>query len=1849
MFRRALYLLLAVLATAPLLASCEKDKPASAVIDSGSRIQWNQIISQHTSGLVSKKARLRVRFMNDVAPEEMLGRSLPDRVEMSPSVDSEVMFTSPRELQIVPKEPLKSGQAYQVRVKTDLLKGLPADLGPFEFRIEAIRQEFELAETGLAPAVSADGSMVMHGNLTTADVEDAEAVEKLISVTYLGQGLPVNWQHNVDGRHHEFSVAGIQRQPQGAALNLAWDGAPIGVANRGSRTVDVPAQGVFKVTAIRPVAADNRYVEIRFSDSLDTRQNMRGMVQLSSGRFTTRIEGNTLKIFPDTVTAGEMRVTVDGAVRNASGSRLGERYEGSVVLEGEKPKVRFVGKGVILPENDRLTIPFEAVNVHSVQVAAFRVFDNNIGQFLQTNPLKGNSELSRVGRYLWRRTIPLNAVETGKWNRYALDATELLRAEPGGLFRLALSINRGNSTYVCSDEDNSVPVAPEPPLASYDDLRVAESSGWDGVEGWYGNQHDDWNDRRNPCKDAYYRLGEGVRDQRNFMASNLGLIAKRGTDGKVHLAATDLRNGRPMQGTAVTLYNFQDQVIGRASTDSEGLAALPVDGTPFYVEAEKGKDRGYLKLSAGNALPVSHFDVGGQGTKQGVKGTLYGERGVWRPGDDIFLTFVLQDKEEVIPANHPVTLELYNPRGRMVRSITNSTPVEDFYAFHLRTAEDDPTGDWVAKARLGGMTFEKSLKIETVVPNRLKIDLDLGGETLYKGEMPLKATLFAQWLHGAAANGLKVEVAAQLKSRPTGFGRFTDFIFDDPARRFQGEKQLLFEGRLDEKGYVRFEKDLLADGKAPGMLTAGFTSRVFEEGGGFSAGSRSIPFHPYENYVGIKLPKGDAVRGMLLTDATHKVEVASLNAKGEPVSLDKVQMTLYKIDWKWWWDRSGDSLARYASASHNTALQQGVIPTRDGKGLWEFEIKYPDWGRYLVRACDQDGDHCTGKVFYCDWPGWAGRAREERGPGASALTLFTERESYSVGEVATVNLPQATQGRALVSIENASGVLEQHWIEMGEGQNSFPLTVTRAMSPNVYVHVTLVQPHAGKANDRPIRLYGVVPIRVEDPQTRLKPQLEVPEEVRPESTATVAVREADGRAMTYTLAVVDEGLLGLTSYRTPDLHGEFYKKEALQVKTWDLFDEVVGAYGGELERVLALGGDEGGEGADPASSKRRFPPVVRFLGPFQLKPGETARHDVPLPQYVGAVRVMVVAGQQGAYGSAEKTTFVRQPLTLLPTLPRVLGPDEEVAVPVALFVMDPEIRDVTLTMEADEHFEVLNGGQVQVGFDQPGDKLGFLHLKVRPHIGKGEIRFKAVSGPHVAEKTVHIDVRSANLRTVRQQKEAVEPGQEWLATVVPHGLEGTNRISLEVSAVPPINLDHRLNYLIRYPHGCIEQTTSAVFPQLYLPTLVQLDPEARRGLDRNVQAGIERLRQFQRPDGGFAYWPGAPASDSWGTNYAGHFLVEAKRLGYQFPPRMLADWQNHQKAQAQAWVAGGESSALDQAYRLYALALAGSPEMGAMNRLRESNQLSNVARWQLAAAYRLVGLTDAARELVARADLNVSAYDRAGFTYGSELRDRAILLNALVLLEEKVRAREMAEEISAELSSDKSLSTQSTAYALLGMARFVGESGAGESFRYAYVVGAREEAEVAAGKPIDRQDLTGFPAEGAEVRVKNISDRTLYATLSAEGVPRAGEEQAASRGLSLKVRFTDLEGNGVEVGRLEQGADVLAEVAVRNLTDRDFDNLALTQIVPSGWQIHNPRFEGAEKNADLDYQDLRDDRIHTYFGLKARQEKSFTALFNASFLGRHYLPGWSVEPMYDAAKFGRSQGRWVEVAPAGAL
>jgi len=1209
---------------------------------------------------------------------------------------------------------------------------------------------------------------------------------------------------------------------------------------------------------------------------------------------------------------------------------------------------------------------------------------------------------------------------------------------------------------------------------------------------------------------------------------------------------------------------------------------------------------------------------------------------------------MLNDRAKQLPAEHPVVMELYNPLGQMYARKTQTRGELGLYVFDFVTEADAPTGAWNVKAQVGGVSFSKRLRIESIKPNRLKIALSMPEKTLLRGE-PMDARLHVEWLQGAIARNLKYDIQGTFIATPTTFEGYKGFYFDDPSRVFNTEESKLISGVTNERGDATVQARFELGSTAPGMLLANLVTRVYEESGDFSIDADRMLYSPYRRYAGIKSPQKD--KEQLNTGANYTYEVASVDYLGKPQANTELDVKVYKVYWYWWWDSNSSGLANYVSDSYNKPVKTFAIRT-DGDGRGMFQLSFPDkeWGTYFISVKDKESKHSTGVMSYFDWPYNEGRRNTDGSESATMLSFKTDKDSYTPGEKMVVTFPSTKGSRAIICIENGVRVLSltEHTCE--DKQTTVRLDVTKDMQPNAYVYITLLQPHGITKNDLPIRLYGVVPFTVTSPESHLTPVIQSPAELKPDASYTVSVSEKNGKEMAYTLAIVDEGLLDLTRFRTPEPWKAFNAREALGVNTWDLYNYVVGAYGGRIEQLFSIGGDDA-LNKGPKAIVNRFKPVVRFDGPFLLKKGKTARHTYQMPNYNGRVKIMVVAGNGEAYGHADKSVMVRKPVMLLGTLPRVIGVGEEMVVPATVFATEDGVGAVNVSIACSSNMEVVGEATKSLSFERKGDRQASFRIRVKKNPGIGKVTITATGKGDKSVYETELEIRTVRRPQVKVTAATLEAGKSWKKTVAMPGATGTNQLTLEVSDIAPVNLSSRLSYLLGYPHGCLEQITSKGFPQLYISSFTDLTPQQAKSTEEAVKEVIRRLRSYQTVDGAFAYWPGGTSSNGWGTVYATHFLLEASKKGYLVPEAMKQSVLNNLRRVARNWKPATsyymDSEETTQAYRLYVLALAGSPEMGAMNRLKEMKDLASMSRWSLASAYALVGREDVAQDLISKTTALPSGYSEYDETFGSDVRDQSIQLMTLCLLDKGKEAATLVEELSKQLSSDDWLSTQSTAFALVALSDYLAKYRVDGAMDFTYACGGKD-GQVKTDKNIWSETLLDKAGTSASVELKNTGKSTLFARIITEGIPEQGEEKAYANGVSLAVSYVDLNGRPVNVAQLEQGTNFSAVVTVKNPSARGYNNLVLSEIFPAGWEILNTRFlnESATDSlsAGVNYQDIRDDRVYSYIDrLPAGSQVTVKINLCAVYPGRFYLPPVYCEAMYDYLIRANTAGQEVTV------
>ncbi|MEW6515767.1 MAG: MG2 domain-containing protein [candidate division FCPU426 bacterium] len=1805
-------------------------------------LEQARVLSGLPGRYVHYRSPLKFLFARPMVASQVVGQADGrELLVLEPRTPGRAVWRSRTELEFQPGAPLQKFKTYRGELQLSVLVDDPT-LAPVSFDFDAVGNEVARLEAEFKPAPeSGERKFVFAGKVDFNQPMARETVFRSLSLRGAGGPLALTVEGSDPGQEFTFSAPAVAQTARKQTYELALKAADLDLAADISQTLTVPAARRFQVERIEPLPeGEEAGFRVDFTEALASAANPDGFVKVTPAvSVQLKPMEHKLYVLGDFQANRDYTVEILAGLKDRWGEPLPATYRQQVRFADQKPRLRFVNPGLFLPTDNQQQVAFETLNLKDVHVEVLQVFAGNLGQFMQTETLRNRyaGEVPYFNQYEFRRvgvgvaTQKLHiGTQKNKLVTQALDLSRLLDRDRKGLFVVRLWAERADLLY----------------------SNQAEREAAEDEEYWNDSYY------TNPYKQGY--LERHATALLQVVVSDLGLTVKRaGTAYWVF--ANHLQSTKPLAGVRVRLVSYQNQTLAEGATDLQGLAEFKdVKEDVFYVEGESGGQRSLVKLED-MAWNLSSFDIdGSEGGSGQNRAFVFLDRGVYRPGDAIHLSLIVRNHEGTFPENHPVTVKFYNPRNQLASEATNRQARDGFYAFTLQTQPESLTGDWRAEITAGAAVFHEQIKVETVIPNRLKVALTPAKAVLDPGERELRLSLASSYLYGAPASELQAEVSADVLSDERRFNRFPDFNFTDEAVRFRPWQSAVWEGTLDSAGEAQFAWALPAFGKAPSGLRARLTAKVLEKGGRFTQHWLDVDINPFGRYVGLRRPAMEY--GYVAVPQDVQTDVVLVAPDGRPVPGRTLAYRLYRNRQWWWWEYRDDQDRRlkFKTDRSTDLAQEGVVVTGQRPARLALKIEEP--GEYLLEVADGDEGHVAGYFFEASRWGETAGSRQDAGD----VILKADRDLYHPGDKAVVRFPVPGEGRVLFTLERGNDVLDRWWETLKPGQRECvrEISITSAMLPTVYVSVSILQPHAQVRNDLPLRFYGVLPLKVEDASTRRPLSLRLPETLKPNETFTVEVQSEDRKPYQATLAVVDEGLLGLTAFATPDPWRFFFQKMRLAVRTYDLYGFVIGANPQDLAKLFAIGGGEALQQQQSVVQARRFEPVALFQGPLRSDARGKLTATFTLPRYIGAVRVMAVAAQGQAYGSAEKTVTVRQALMVQPTLPRVLGPEESFELPVDVIAMQDGLGQVEVAVETSGPVSVSGEAGHRVELARTGERTVRFRLQTPKAVGVAKVTVRARAGKFTAEAETEIAVRPSAPRLTRSQTLTVRKGETVRLRIPDDGLLGTNQASVSIQRLPQLGLERHLRWLIQYPYGCLEQTTSSVFPQLYLRDWLTDAATTRERIDQNIQAGIERLKHFALPSGGFSYWPGGSQSDGWATNYAGHFLLEAKKKGYAVPAELLAKWLQFQQSQALRT----EGDVKERVYRVYLLALAGQAAVGPMNLLKENNLkgMEAAEQWLLAAAYQAAGSPQVAREIASQAGFGVREYTETGGTYGSGLRDRAIMLETLVLFGRLEKARELFESLGESLSADNWYSTQTISYCLLAMGKYLQALDADYGSKRPRLAGYFQLPE---GKreTFDTQEVVrrlaltkGF---GQEVEVyldPKASQDPAYVTLTWSGVPLAvaageGEEER----LALGVDWFAEDGSPLDIGAVRQGQSLYGRISVRQSgvwQHNQVENLALVQILPSGWEIENLRLSGenlpewlnADSLAEADYLDIRDDRLIWFFGRVSGlvRPSQFVFKANAITVGKFLLPATHVEAMYDHAYRATLPGKPVEVLPA---
>ncbi|HEX8429089.1 alpha-2-macroglobulin family protein [Hymenobacter sp.] len=1359
--------------------------------------------------------------------------------------------------------------------------------------------------------------------------------------------------------------------------------------------------------------------------------------------------------------------------------------------------------------------------------------------------------------------------------------------------------------------------------------------------------------------------------------SDIGMIVKQGKNGSTLVFANSIRTAKPLSGVEVRFVSSNNQVISTSVTNREGVAKFDTTTTNSRFKlsmlvAQRESDFTFLDLSR-SGVETSRFEVGGLLSNAArYQAFLYGDRDLYRPGDTIRSNTIIRTDDWKNPvAKLPVKIRLLLPTGKEYASLRKELTAAGSFEADFILPPSIMTGTYTMEVLTGNdvLLTSRQVSVEEFIPDRMKVTVKATPAVVKPGQT-VSTQIMAQNLFGPPAADRKFEVSFSLSEKAFNPKKFEDYTFSlstgqqrrtrygnqsatsSLASRFENTTR---EGTTDAAGRGIATYDLPNYTDLGTLQGSAFTT-VFDETG--RPVNRLATFEVQTQAVmfGLKtLPE------MFETREVIPIKLVALTPAGQPTSAE-ARVQVVRMLWETVIERQGGRYVYNSQRREETVMDQRVSVGKEGNaGNLGFPASYS--GEYEVRVSRPGADtYVAQQVYAYGYGDTQSNAFEVNNEGE--VTIAADKEKYQPGETANLLLKTPFPGRILVTVER-DRVLDHFYVNTDEKSAQISIPIQGGHVPNIYVTATAIR--AITDNRLPLTVArGFVPLVVEKPETKLAVAIKAPELSRSQVWQTVEVRTAPNANVT--LAMVDEGILQMKDYRTPDPYGYFYQKRALEVSAYDVYPFLLPELG-----TSSSGGDASdlSRRTTPVPS-RRVQLVAKWSGVLTADASGLVRYKLRVPQFSGALRIMAVAYKNDAFGSAEQTMRVADPVVISTALPRFLSPGDTIDVPVTLtnttsrtisnaavsmYVYSP--LHVTWPIHVVDNIGAVSGESwdarsvVQL---KPGTETRqTFHIKALPIIGVGTVKIKVylTDTKETFTETIELPIRPASPLQKRTGAGVVAGGATQQLNLRSDFLPSSMRSQLVVSRSPMTEFAKDLRYLLQYPYGCLEQTVSAAFPQLYYGDLAaslgqKTGKPGKAGLfnpNYHVQEAIRKVESQQMYNGSLSYWPGGDYDNWWATAYAAHFLLEAQQAGFTVNKSVLDRVLGYLQARTKKRETntyniiqtGGVIQQLTLAkkeipYSLYVLALAGRPDPVALNYYKANRKLlAEDSRWVLACAFAVGGNQRSYREaLPTKFGTQTTAGRELDGSFSSPIRDEALVLNALLAADPtNPQINVLARQLSRQVKAASWLNTQERAFSLLALGKLANKNAAS-------TVTASVLADGKAMGNFTGKDLTVNNVANRKLALRTQGRGSLYYFWETEGISPTGQVIEEDAYLQVRRQFLDRTGTPVGTTSFRQNDLVVVRITIQSAQSAgEVKNVAITDLLPAGLEIENPRIGAvrdlawATNAAQPDYLDVRDDRINLFTTVDTTP-KSFYYLARAVSKGTFKLGPVSADAMYNA-------------------
>ncbi len=1560
------------------------------------------------------------------------------------------------------------------------------------------------------------------------------------------------------------------------------------------------AEHGFRVTSnvVDAEAATPRICAV-FSETLpDASTDLSGYVVVANAP-TAAIETQESQICVEGLQHGQRyNVKLRAGLPAASGETLQNDVELDLYVPDRAPFVGFANNAYVMPAGLGGGLPITSINAEIADVVIYRIGDRSIAAAVRNGVFRGTLDeykaediASQTGEEAWRGQVDLAQGKPNELSTTAIPVAEVLTDTQPGAYVITARVN--------------------------------------------GEQQEYWQELATQW----------------FIVTDLGLTTVSGDDG-VHAFVRSLDSAGPVAGAKVKLVAVNNEILGEAVSDAEGrvtfapgLARGAGGRAPQLLVAEtEGGDYAFLDLTK-PAFDLTDRGVEGRPSPGPLDLFATSERGIYRPGETVFLTATLRDPQARAVRDLPLTLEIERPDGVVAQRQVLSDQGAGGYFAAIDMVEGAMRGAWQARfyadpnaAPLSNVTF----LLEDFEPERLAFEIS-AGNGLFVPDTASEIAIAAKYLYGATAPGLSIEADVVLRPKSTiaGWPGYTFGRLDDT---FQTDRQPLgIVGVTDEAG------DGVATITVPSLqsttrpLEAQVLLRLVDTNGRTVERSltRGVDSRPY--HIGIR-PRFDENVG-LAEGSEASFDISAVDSSGGIAAVGGLNWTLSRLDTSYQWYRDGSTWKWEAITTTREVANGPLNLLSNGPGTISAPV---DWGRYLLEI-ESSGENATSSSYEF----YAGYYYAEAGSDTpDTLQVALDKPAYKVGDTAVLKLDPQFAGTALVMVVD-NRIIDMRAVPVPAEGTSVDLTVTEEWGPGAYVTAVLYRPSSAAEKRMPARALGLAFADVEPGNRLLNVAVDAPGEALPRQAFTTTIKldgVAAGQRAYVAVAAVDLGILNLTNFKTPDPDGWYFGQRQLGMEFRDLYGQLIDPTQG-LAGAIRSGGD--GEASRPGTPPPTSVLVALHSGIVEVGPDGTATVSFEMPDFSGTVRLMAMAWTDTAVGHADRDVIVRDPVVVTMSPPRFLRLDDNSRLLVEINNVSGPAGDYRVALEtgnglstdaAETIVNLAAGGRTSLDLGLRGDEIGDQQLTLTVTGPTGIVQTKELT---LGVRATSAPITTSTLLTLDPGK-TVTIGASYFDAMAPH----TGSLTLAIGPIARLDVPGLLMQLDRYPYGCAEQISSRALPLLYLNEVAEMiGLGSDDALNERVKAAITNILSKQTSAGSFGLWGPSSYTDFWLDAYVTDFLLRAQAEGYEIPElamTMALDNLANQLSYASDFSNGGE----DIAYALYDLAKAGRAAIGDLRYYFEARLDafgSPLAKAQLGAALALYGDRTRATEAF---DAAVAALDapedrsRYRSDYGSPLRDMA---GVVALVAEFTPSGIDLGALTTRLADmrDRAVytSTQEDAWTLVAAAALAKDAGDGS---------VSVKGESITGAVYQRYDQEYF--DGSEISLANNANQPTEAKVSVTGIPLT-PPPASSSGFTIYRNFYTPTG-----GDFDPAQDPITQndrfVVVLTVTA---DALGSGQYVvsdplPAGFEIENPDLSASAGVGDLAW--LRTDmpahvESRTDQFVAAYRYSSAVPTFTAAYFvravspGTFVLPGATVEDMYRPDLRANTDAGTIEIAPAG--